>query len=120
MDVNLFSGKLGITPENLYTLVRSFAVSFFHEEENGRTRRGYYRAEAVPNSTSIHINDIHGEWAGDVIVIPLTPFRSHVVITFNDWENNPAEHTWALSSELTPNPEKRRLFLELGHYILHI
>jgi hypothetical protein len=112
MDVILFNRKLNITPDNLLALVRSFVVTFPHQDTDGRTTRGYYRAEAVPNSTSIHINNAQGEWMGDVIVIPLNPLTSRVVVTFNDWENDskndPRERALANWSGLTLKGMEKR------------
>jgi hypothetical protein len=70
MDVVIFNGKLSITPENLFPLVQSFVITYPHRDESGRTTRSYYRAQQVPNSASIHINNDQDEWVGDVLVIP--------------------------------------------------
>jgi hypothetical protein len=121
MDVVIFNGKLSITPENLLALVRSFVITYPRQDESGRTTRNYYRAQQVPNSASIHINNDQGEWVGDVLVIPLNPLRSRVAITFNDWESNPREHTWATGwSGFTFDSQKKQMFFELGKYILAI
>jgi hypothetical protein len=122
MDIILFNRKLDITPENLLTLVRSFAVTFPHQNEDGRTTRGYYRAETVPNSGSIHINNSQGEWVGDVIVIPLNVLTSRVVVTFNDWENNQdlRDRAWATWSDYTFDAQKKPFFIDLAKYILAI
>jgi DNA-binding NarL/FixJ family response regulator len=68
MNVVILNEKLGITPENLFPIVRNYLVFYTRQNEDGTTTNHYYKAEQSPNRNAsiIHINNIRGEWMGDM------------------------------------------------------
>jgi hypothetical protein len=121
MNVIILNEKLGITPENLFPIVRNYLVFYTRQDEQGRMINNYYRAEKSPNvnASIIHIHNIRGEWMGDISIIALNLLRSRVFITFDDWESNPREHSIAMGwGDAVFDAEKKQMFLDLGAYIL--
>jgi hypothetical protein len=121
MNVVILNEKLGITPENLFPIVRNYLVFYTRQNEDGTTTNHYYKAEQSPNRNAsiIHINNIRGEWMGDISIMALNALRSRVFIVFDDWESNPREHSIAMGwGNATFDAAKKQMFLDLGAYIL--
>jgi hypothetical protein len=121
MNVVILNEKLGVTPENLFPIVRNYLGFYSRQDEDGKTISSYYKAEKSPNINA-SIVSTHQQYSrrveGDITMIPLNPIRSRVFIMFDDWENHTESHGWAAFSELEPDPKKRQMFLDLGKYIL--